>query len=169
MQCKNGDLCPCKSAVRREEAVRAICEKLCELIQQDAELIERTICRAQEIDTRGDDQLRGEISTLERKVAALSNKISDLYELAGQGNDDDRKEVLARMRAAQSDRSTARHELSRLQQTLGSTSATLTPKKVRQILADFTTLLENAAAGQLGEDAVYKAVAVFRSLVGGRV
>ncbi len=169
MHCKNGDLCPCNSAVRREEAVRAVCEKLCDLIQQDADLIERTICRAQEIDTRGDDQVRGEISQLERKVAALSNKISDLYELAGQGNDDDRKEVMAKVRAAQTERSTARHELSRLKQALANTTATVTPEIVRQTLAEFTTLLENAAAGKLGPEAVYKAVAVFRTLVGGRV
>ncbi|MCR9294158.1 MAG: recombinase family protein, partial [bacterium] len=169
MHCKNGDLCPCNSAVRREEAVRAVCEKLCELIQQDAALIERTICRAQEIDTRGDDQLRDEISTLERKIAALSNKISDLYELAGQGNDDDRKEVMAKVRATQTERSTARHELSRLRQALANTTATVTPEIVRQTLAEFTTLLENAAAGKLGPEAVYKAVAVFRALVGGRV
>jgi hypothetical protein len=169
MQCKNGDLCPCRSTVRREEAVRAVCEKLCELIQQDAELIEQTICRAQKIDSRGDDQLRGEISTLERKIAALSSKISHLYELAGQGNDDDRKEVMAKVRAAQTERSTVRHELSRLQQTLSNATATITPKTVRQTLANFTSLMENAAAGKLGHTAIYKAVAVFRTLVGGRV
>ena len=169
MQCKNGDLCPCKSAVRREEAVRAICEKLCELIHQDAELIEQTICRAQELDTCGDDQLRSGVSALERKVAALSNKISDLYELAGQGNEDDRKEVMAKVRSAQAERSAARHELSRLQRALTKTTATITPDAVREILAEFAALLENAAAGRLGPEAVYKAVAVFRSLVGDRV
>ena len=46
MQCKRGDLCPCKSAVRRKEAVRAVCKKLAELIQRDADLIRQIICRS---------------------------------------------------------------------------------------------------------------------------
>jgi hypothetical protein len=69
----------------------------------------------------------------------------------------------------QTERSAARHELSRLQQTLVNVTATVTPETVRQTLAEFTSLLENAAAGKLGPEAVYKAVAVFRALVGGRV
>lgn len=169
MRCKNGVLCPNASVVRREEAVRAICEKISELLQQDAELIEQTVCRAQELDARGDDQLRIEISAAERKVATLTNKISDLYELAGQGNDDDRKEVMGKVRLAQAERSTARHELSRLQGALAKTTASITPDTVRKILAELTTLLENAATGKLGPESVYKAVAVFRALVGGRV
>ena len=28
MQCKNGDQCSCKSAVRRQDAVEAVCQKL---------------------------------------------------------------------------------------------------------------------------------------------
>lgn len=169
MQCKNGDLCPCKSAVRREEAVRAICETLCELIQEDAQMIEQIICRARELDARGDDELRAETSVWNRKVASLSSQISDLYELAGQGSDDDRKEMMARIRSAQAERATARHELSRLQKALAETTATITPHTVRKILSGFVTLLENAAAGKLGSEAVYKALAVFQSLVGGRV
>ena len=169
MQCKNGDLCPCKSAVRRRDAVSSICDRLCDLIHENAELIEKTICRAQTLDVRDEEQLRGEIPALEDKIASLSNKISDLYELAGQGNDDDRKEVVAKVRAAQAERSTARHELSRLQRALADPSTTVTPEVVRDALAEFTTLLENAAAGKLDPEAVYKSAAVFRALVGGRV
>ena len=58
MQCKRGDLCPCKSAVRRKEAARAICTKLAELIQRDADLIRQIICRGWEIDAQGDEQLQ---------------------------------------------------------------------------------------------------------------
>ncbi|NQT40157.1 MAG: recombinase family protein [Planctomycetes bacterium] len=169
MQCKNGDLCPCKSAVRREEAVHAICAKLCELIHRDVEMVEAIICHARELDARGDDQLREEMAALDRKVGSLSQKISDLYELAGQGSDDDRKEVMTRIRSAQAERATARHELSRLQAALAKTTATITPHAVREILEEFTTLLERAASGKLGDKAVYKATAVFRALVGGRV
>lgn len=169
MQCKNGDLCPSKSGVNRQEAVRAVCHKLCELLHQDAELIEQVVCRAQELDAVGDDQLQQSISGQERKLATLSSRINDLYELSGQGDDDDRKEVMSRIRSAQAERAAARHELSRLQQVLTNTTATVTPDVVRQTLADFETLLMDAAAGKLGPEAVDKAVMVFRRLVGGRV
>ena len=169
MQCKNGDLCPGKSVICREDAVRAICTKLRDMISQDADLIERTICRARELEAQGDEHLQNDISTLERKVASLTNKINDLFELAGQGNDNDRKEVMSKVRATQAERSTAQHEFARLRRALDTTTATIAPDVVRKTLAEFAGLLENAAAGNLGPDAVFKAVAVFRTLVGGRV
>jgi DNA invertase Pin-like site-specific DNA recombinase len=169
MRCRKGYLCPCRSAVNRREAVSAICHQLCKLIHQDAELIEQIVCCAQELDSAGDDKLQTDISGLERKISAQSSRISDLYELAGQGNDDDRKEVMGRIRAAQSERAAARHELSRLQQAMSTMVATMTPEAVRQILSEFEELFMDAAAGNLGPEALDKAVMVFRRLVGGRV
>lgn len=169
MQCKKGYLCPCKSAVNRREAVCAICHQLCKLIQEDAELIEQVVCCAQELDAAGDDKLQTNIAGLERKLAAQASRINDLYELAGQGNDDDRKEVMGRIRAAQSERAAARHELSRLQQAMARTVATITPEAIRQILAEFEELLMNAAIGNLGPEALDKTVLIFRRLVGQRV
>lgn len=169
MQCKNGELCELKSAVRREEAVRAVCEKLTELIHRDAELIEEVICRACEVDANGDDELAREISALESKVRALTNRIDDLYELSGQGSDSDRKEVMAKIRSAQSERAAAQVDVARLKRALAGSSATLSPDEVRHILAEFTTLLEDGAAGRLGDESVYKALSVFRRLTGGRI
>lgn len=169
MQCKNGDLCPCKSAVRREEAVRAVCMALAELIARDAALIEEVICRSRELDSQGDEDLRREIASKESTVRTLTRRIDDLYDLAGAGSEDDRKEVLARIRAAQSDRAAAQLDVARLKRTLQGSTATLTPDEVRKILADLSTLLECAAAGQLGDDAVYKALAVFRRLTAGQI
>ena len=48
-------------------------------------------------------------------------------------------------------------------------SKPITAEDVNEILADFTTLLEDAVAGKLGEDVVYKARRVFELLVGGRI
>jgi DNA invertase Pin-like site-specific DNA recombinase len=169
MQCKHGSLCPCTSAVRRKDAVCAVCTCLGDLIAQDAVLIEQVICRAVEMDARGDDELRSEVTVMERKVASISNRINDLCELAGQGSEDDRKEVMARVRSAQAERTGYQHELCRLRGALAGTSATITPEVVRKILADFRSLLEDAAASKLGEEAIYKAVAVFRRMVGGRI
>ncbi|REJ88284.1 MAG: recombinase [Planctomycetota bacterium] len=169
MQCKNGGLCPCGVNLRRKEAVLAVCEQLQELLHRDGKLIEEAICCAQRLDARGDDELRTEIATFERKIQGLTSQISDLYELAGQGTDDDRKEVMARVRSAQAERTTARHELCRLKQALTDSSATITPEAVREILDDFVRLLEDGAAGKLGMDAVYKAVEVIRRLIGGQI
>ena len=169
MQCKNGDFCPCKSAVRREDAVRAVCEKLTELIGCDGELIEEVVCRSREWDAHGDDDIRRQIAAVENTVRTLSRRVDDLYELSGQGSDADRQEVLSKIRSVQSERAAAQVEAARLKKVLDGTAATLSAEDVRGLLADFTTLLQDGAAGRLGEEAIYKALSVFRSLTGGRI
>lgn len=169
LRCKNDGLCPRPFSLNRSEAVQAICVKLRELLQRDAEMIEQVVCRAQELDATGDDQVRDQVAMLERKIAAHSTRIHDLYEIAGQGEEGDRQEALSHLRAAQAGRAAARHERGRLQQILARTTATITPEAVCEILAEFDRLLTDAAAGELGEDAVHKAVAVFRRLVGSRI
>ena len=91
MRCKRGDLCPCKSAVNRADAVCAVREKLRELVQRDASLLCQIICGAREIDARGDEQLQSEIASRRAKIQALTNKINDLEELSGQGSEEDRR------------------------------------------------------------------------------
>ena len=169
MQCKNGDQCPCRSAVRREDAVRSVCCELAGLIRRDTELTEQVICRSCELDSVGDDSLRTEIASLESSVAALNRKIEDLFELAGMGSDDDRKDVRARIRSAQSQRGEQQTQLASLKKVLNRTTSTITPDAVRAILAEMSTLLLNAATGQLGEESVYKALAIMKSLTGGQI
>ncbi|MEQ8786072.1 MAG: recombinase family protein [Pirellulaceae bacterium] len=169
MQCKHGDLCPCKSAVRREEAVRAVCEKLAEVIARDAALVEDVICRSRERDAHGDDDLRREIASKESTVRTLSRRIDDLYDLAGQGSEDDRKEILSRIRSAQTERAAAQLDLARLTKVLERSTSTLTSEDVRRSLTEVSTLLQDAAAGNLGDESVYKALAIFRRLTGGRI
>lgn len=82
---------------------------------------------------------------------------------------DNRKEVLSRIRSAQSERAAAQLNLARLKKTLEGSTSTLCPDDVRRILADMSTLLQDAAAGKLGDEAVYKALAIFRRLTGGRI
>lgn len=169
MQCKRGDLCPCKSAVRREEAVRAICKKLGELIRRDLELLRQIICSSREIDARGDEQVQAEMASLKSKLQALTNKINDLEELSGQGSEDDRRRRKAMILAATSERADSQIELTRLEKSSAGGAAAITPEQVTAILEDFATLLDNAASGKLGEDMVYKAFRVFRRLTGGRI
>ncbi|HOY58106.1 MAG TPA: recombinase, partial [Verrucomicrobiota bacterium] len=169
MKCKNADLCPCLTVVERKGAVRAVCEKLSELLQQDAEVIEQVIGCAQQLDRAGEDAVREDLNGMDRKVTALTRKIDDLTELAGEGTDEDRAALKAKIRAAQVERASVQAERARLQQSLETNSVSITPERVRELLAGLTTLLEDGAAGRLGSDVIHKAAEVFRKLVGGHV
>ena len=169
MQCRNGDLCPCKSAVRREEAVCAVCDKLQELIEQDRELIGEIIARSKELDSRGDEGLLEEIKQFENRERSLTRRIDGLSDLVGEGSEEDRRETKAKIRAARTERSSIQTRLARTRKTLERSSRTLTSDDIKQILNEFASLLIDGAAGQLGEDAIYKALAVFRRLIGGRI
>jgi hypothetical protein len=169
MQCKRGDLCPKKATICRREAVRAVCDKLTELLQQDPALVEHIISRAQTIEAAGDEPLTAEAQALEKKITLLSSKIGDLLDLAGQGTEQDRLEIKAKLQAAQAQRAGLQAELARLRKALAAGTVTLTPEDVRAKLAELTRLLEDAAGGRLGDDVIYRAVAVFRQLVGGRI
>jgi site-specific DNA recombinase len=169
MTCKNGGLCPCNSIVRRKEAVRAVCDKLGELLRQDAPLIEAVVARAVPIDAAGDESLRAELDSLERRIASLTNKITDLSDLAGQGTDEDRMTLKAKLQAAQVERADLRLEQTRFRRQLDRAVAAITPEKVREILSNLRQLLEDAAAGKLGPDVVYRAVGIFRQLTGSRI
>ena len=89
--------------------------------------------------------------------------------MSGEGTEADRKETKGRLRAAQSERSAVQSEVNQLQRSVDGTTSTLTVEQIRERLSEMSTLLSVAAAGELGEDAVYKALAVFRSLTGGQI
>ena len=169
MHCKNNDHCPCLTKVSRVEAVRAVCVALQECLQNDTELIEQVIARAQQIDCRGDDELHTEISSLEKKVRTLTNRIDDLNELLGEGSDDDRREMRAKVRSALTERSRLQDDLRLAKRALDGTTGSLTAADVRSILQQFSDLLEDGASGKLGDDGVYKALRVFKILTGGKI
>ena len=100
MRRKRADLCPCLTVVRRKEAVRAVCEKLNELLQQDPELIEQTVTRAQQIDATADENRLQKLASLEQKITKLKRKIDDLLDMAGEGTEEDRTMTKAKACAA---------------------------------------------------------------------
>lgn len=169
MVCKQRSLCGQPTTLHRRKAVRGVCRKLAKLLQQDAALIEQTILSAQAIDATSDEPLREELAVVERKIASSERKISDLTDLAGEGSDDDRELLKSKVRAAQAERTTLLHRRAALKESLNAPAQRITAEQVRSQLADLTQLLEDAAAGLLGEDLVYRAAALFRSLVGGRI
>jgi hypothetical protein len=166
MRCANLT-CPCPVMVNRREAVQGICEKLTELIHTDTDLIVHAVATTHALDEANDDIVR-HLAELERKERALTNRIQDLTELAGEGSDVDRVEFKAMIKAALVDRAGVRAELTRCrQQVIG--REPVTPEQVRSVLGEFGQLLQDGAAGALGPDAVYRAAEVFRRLVGGHV
>ncbi len=169
MQCKNGDQCNCKSSVRRQDAVEAVCQQLTNLIAQDAELIESIIIKSQELDSHADHNLDAKLAHARKQLSVLSNRVNDLFEMSGEGTETDRKETKTRLRTAQSQRNAAQSEVNRLQRSIDGTINTLTVEQIRERLTEMSDLLSDAASGELGEDAVYKALAVFRTLTGGQI
>jgi site-specific DNA recombinase len=169
MRCKHAELCPSLTVIRREEAVRAVCGKLTELLLRDGEMITAVIARARQIDSQGDEMLRGQVAELDKKIIAIGRKINDLTDLAGDGTDEDRADLKAKIRAAQLERTTKQAERAQVLASLKSGSTVITPDQVRIVLCDLTSLLVDGAAGKLGDDVVYRAAEVFRQLVGGRI
>jgi hypothetical protein len=155
--------------VRRKEAVQAVCQQLGELIQRESALIEEVVASAQQIDTGGDDAARSELAGIEKKIAGLSNKVDDLSELAGQGTVEDRQRLKAKIHATQTERAELRLREAELQRQLAHEAAAITPDRVREILLGLPQLLEDAAAGKLGQDLVYRVAGIFRQLVGERI
>jgi hypothetical protein len=169
MQCKRGDLCPAKSAVSRQEAVQAVCARLTELIQLDGTLIEETVCQSQQLDTQGDSTLRAELVALEKREKSFGERIHALLELVGCGSEQDRQEVRAKLQGLQAERVAVQVEITRIRRLLEAGQATITPERACDILAHCAQLFEDGAAGRLGDDAVYRALSVFRQLTGGRI
>jgi hypothetical protein len=169
MRCKNKDLCPCGTNVRRADAVRAICQKLAELILQDTEIVNLTITSAQRIDAGGEDDHHEQLASLDQQIDLLKRKIDDLTELAGEGTDDDRASLKAKVRSAQAEKAALQSEQARLRSSIATLSSPITADSVREVLKNLGQLLEDGAAGALGQDAIYRAASVFRQLVGGRV
>jgi hypothetical protein len=169
MTCKSGDFCPFKSVVRRDVAVRAVCRALAELIQQDTDLVEQVAARTGQLDAAGYETVTAELTRVEKAIAALSRKIDDLTEMAGHGTAEDRAAMKTKVRSAQTDRASLEAERARLLQALDADKNPITPGHVQELLSDLMKLLEDAAAGTLGADVVYRAAATFRQLVGGRI
>jgi DNA invertase Pin-like site-specific DNA recombinase len=167
MRCPIPD-CPAPAMLRRDEAVAAVCAKLTELLGQDRDLVDKIVANGQRLDAQGEGDAAEKAAELERKIRSRTNRIEDLTELAGEGSEKDRAEVKAKIRTARAERTGFQLELTRLQ---GASTARkpVTADAVRQVLSGFHALLEDAAAGRLGPEAVYKAADVFRRLVGGRV
>lgn len=168
MKCKNGTLCPCPATIQRDEAVRFVLEELNRLLLRDTDLIAATLCRVEELDAKGDEVLQADIVKVERQLASLDTRISNFVLAAAAINEESRKEWLASVVSAEAERAELRLQLAQLRAALGRETR-ITADDVQRVLTHFGQLLEDGAAGRLGDDLIYSAAKVFRDLVGGRV
>lgn len=169
MQCKRSVACPCLTTIRRDVAVRYVCEKLTELLQQDPQLIELVVGSAMQIEAAGEQGFSDQLLKNEEKIRRLTRKISDLADMAGDGSEEDRLQLQAKVKAAQQERASLQVEHSQLQRLLTRETVPITSDRVREIVSDLTSLLQIASADDPSGDAVYRAATIFELLVGGQI
>ena len=169
MRCCNGDQCPYPSCVRRNEAVAAVCEELANLITRDADLVAEIICHSQTLDASSEEALQAEINAGEKQLRNMKSRIDGLYDFIGEGTADEKRETKARLREAIAERASKQAEVNRLRKSIEQSESHLTEEDVRSTLTDMVGVLQSAASGELGDDAVYEALTVFRLLTGERV
>jgi site-specific DNA recombinase len=169
MQCKNGVMCACQSAVRREDAVSAVCDYLAGLLVSDSHFIDDVVRSAISVSQTGHEDIEGQMARASQRLGRHKRRVEDLFELLGDCSDEDRRETKARIRKARTDRSAAEVELQQLRDRQLKAKKFVDEADVRSELRRMAELLSSAAAGELGEDIVYEALSIFRRLTGGQI
>ena len=166
MQCKNADRCRNQSTVRRRDAVLAVCAKIVSLLAEDSQLCELVIAEALKLDSQADHSIARRLADAQKRMKLLTNRVNDLFEIAGEGSDEDRTETKARLRATQAERKTVQDAVEDLQANISESTRNITAAQVASSLTNFDTVLNMAASGELGDDAVYKSLSIFRAVTG---
>jgi DNA invertase Pin-like site-specific DNA recombinase len=166
MKCTRPE-CQAPVCVKQADAVAAVCESLAGLLAADENLVKQVVEAAGRLNARGDDEVDAERAKLAQRIQILSRRIEDLTAMAGQGSEEDRAEMMLKVRSVQVERAAEKSALAKLER--ATPVRPVTESEIRQTLADFGKLLRDAGAGELGPDAVYKCAAVVRRLVNGRV
>lgn len=169
MRCKNGDDCTSPSTVRRSEAVMAVCKEISGLITDDTDLVESIERRIVKLDGDADRGLSRQLAARQKRLKLLSNRIEDLFELSGEGTDDDRREIKARLQAAQSERRIVQNEVVQLEDQISGSTQTISRNQAAGLIDQLGPAIREAAEGELGDDAVYKALAMLRCVTGSQI
>jgi DNA invertase Pin-like site-specific DNA recombinase len=167
MHCPHID-CPARAMVVREDAVAAICTVLAKAMISEPVLVDTVMGSFSVLtDTSSVDDM---ITSSERRLQQLLNKIRDLEELVGEGSDEDRDRRKAQIVAAQNERQRVQTNIAALnRQRSGGREKPLTRSDVVGQIDDLHRLLDDTASGKLGADVVGVAATLFRRLVGRRV
>ena len=166
MQCKNADRCKHQSTVRRRDAVLAMCEQFAVLIGSDRDLHKLVIDEVLKQDSEADHTVTRRLADAKKRMKLLTNRVNDLFEIAGEGSQEDRAETKTRLRATQAERKTIQDAITDLQVKIAGSTSNISTSQATLVLADFDSVLKFAASGELGDDAVYKSLSIFRALTG---
>jgi DNA invertase Pin-like site-specific DNA recombinase len=164
MHCPNVD-CLSKAMVNRQVAVTLVTQKLSQILAADSSLAPQIVEAMTSI--KLDADLDGQLEARPRQIKKLTQKIDDLLELAGEGSDQDRAQLKAKIAAVRAERTTHELELSRLKNLDRQKKCGVTPETVTAALQDLTSLL--TAVDGADTATVQKAVDIFRALVGNRI
>ena len=158
---------PLFSKPNRTVVRRLLCEKLAELIMQDAELVNRIIaeCQAQAAAIQRPDG--SEVGRIEKAIASLTRKIDFNMRNPGE-TEEDEKEIADTLRSLRRERQGLQNQLGAIKGAAAEPVRVPTEEEVRSLLNNFSDILRRAAAGQLGDDQD-AARDILQMLTGGRI
>lgn len=162
-----GDCCN-KGTVDRGYALLAVIASLRERIQDNKDLVDEIVRQSCELDSAMDeDNLAERIGILEKAIRRQNAIMLQIEQSCGdEGMDEDDQ---ARHKAVKSEKSRLQSDLAALKSRIASKCEPITEDEVLSTLAEFDSLLDNAASGSLGADGKQRAVALIRDLAGGVV
>jgi len=144
-----------------------LCDKLAELIRQDAELVDRVIaeCRTQAAGIQRPDA--SEAERLEKAIASLSRKVEFNIRNPGE-TDQDEQEIAETLRCLRRERKGLQDQLGRIKSAATEQVRVPSEEEVRSLLDRLSDILQRAAAGQLDDDQD-AARDIVEMLTGGRI
>ncbi|MBA4020257.1 MAG: recombinase [Pirellula sp.] len=169
MSCKRGHLCRCQLQVDRRKAVEAVLATLESLVFKDARLVETIEAEAAAFDAREPIDVERQAEDVRGRLRSAERKVKILVSAAGQDDESKDDDFVKQLTEARANVARLRGQLARLERDAERQAVKITPEGVRASLAGLSRLLHDAGCGVLGEEAMFKAAAVFRRLVGGRI
>lgn len=168
MRCKNGSCCPANAIIDRKATATIICREFARLLCCHQNLLREVATKAAEQDLSDSDDLEPRIEDLTRRLARNKNRLNDLIELSGEGTDEDRALLKAKIRATQIESKAITAERATLEAYKLSRKK-VQPHEANAILSELESLFGQAATGELGDDAVYRLLKVIKSLSQGKI
>jgi hypothetical protein len=153
--------------VNRDDACSTLITTLRGKVLGNEELVAEIVRQSRELDAAMDEgNVAERIAVLEKAIRRQNTVMSRIEESCDEDMDEDDK---ARHKAAKSEKSRLQAELATLKARSAEKREPISESGVRSILADFDSLLADAATGELGADGKQRAAALIRNLVGGTV
>jgi hypothetical protein len=163
-------VCSCRfhMIVNREHALAAICDALAKLLVADTALMDAIVTTVPTVaeDSDGPDR----VADYQQLIRQFAAKIRELEEQTGQGNEEDRRQRKAAIRAAQTERESVQRQLAALvSRGHHGREQPLTRDDVLRHVGELRQLFEDLSQGKLPGHAIDVAADLYRRLVGGKI